>query len=204
MTSGLRYTEGGTITVIYDPANPARVRTLREDGVDHRESAVFWLAGLYVVMVAGFFLVASFRWRQRYQAVLRTGWRPASVTVQPDYSVFKSGHLPDILVDYRDGSRTELRASTSSHGCAPLRRRPGRPAWVGGSGKDMVVLLPTGRRLPRPYLVPAFGRKARTDPGLTRLARLPAAPDRAHSATGTHSASRPTTSRQARSACRGW
>ncbi|MEV7096427.1 DUF3592 domain-containing protein [Amycolatopsis sp. NPDC051045] len=164
VNSGRRYAEGGPVTVIYDPANPARVRTLLEDGVDRRASAAWWLLAFCVLMAAAFSMVASIRWRRRHRAVLRTGWRPAAVTVQPDRPIRTGRHLPDILVEYRDGSRAELRASTSSHGSTPLRHQPGRPAWVGGSGQDMVVLFPTGRWLRRPYAVPAFGQKPRTGP----------------------------------------
>jgi hypothetical protein len=164
VNSGRRYAEGGPVTVIYDPANPARVRTLLEDGVDHGVYGFLWLLAFCVVLAAAFSGVAWVRWRRRHQAVLRTGWRPASVTVQPDYPIRRGRHLPDILVEYRDGSRAELRASTSTHGSTPLRRRPGQPAWVGGSGQDMVVLFPAGRWLQGPYAVPAFGRKSRTGP----------------------------------------
>ncbi|WP_410612821.1 DUF3592 domain-containing protein [Amycolatopsis sp. lyj-109] len=164
VNSGRRYTEGGTVTVIYDPANPARVRTPLEDGMDHRGSVFFWILALCALTAAALSLVASIRWRRRHRAVLRTGWRPASITVQPDYPIRTGRHLPDILVEYRDGSRAELRASMSSHGSTSLRHQPGRPAWVGGSGKDMVVIFPTGRRRHRPYAVPAFGRKPRADP----------------------------------------
>ncbi|MCR6482803.1 DUF3592 domain-containing protein [Amycolatopsis sp. OK19-0408] len=160
--SGRRYIEGRTLTVIYDPANLSRVRTVLEDGVDPRPAALLWLLALGVLVCAGFSLVASLRWRRRHRAVVRTGWRAASVTVQPDYPVRALRHLPDILVEYRDGSRAELRASTSSHGSTRMRHQPERPAWVGGSGPDMVVLFSRGD-LRRPYAVPAFGRKPRAE-----------------------------------------
>ncbi|WP_328644195.1 DUF3592 domain-containing protein [Amycolatopsis sp. NBC_00348] len=164
VTSGRRYIVGGTLTVIYDPANPGRARTLLEDRLDGRVSALFWILGLFVLTFAGVSLAAALRWRRRHAAVLRTGWRPASVTVRPDYPVRRGRHLPDLLVEYRDGSRAELRASMSCHGSTYLWHRPARPAWVGGAGPDMVVLFSRGD-LRRPYAVPAFGRTSRTEMG---------------------------------------
>ncbi|WP_328614658.1 DUF3592 domain-containing protein [Amycolatopsis sp. NBC_00355] len=164
VTSGRRYIVGGTLTVIYDPANPSRARTILEDRLDGRVSGLFWILGLFVLTFAGVSLVASVRWRRRHRAVLRTGWRPAVATVSPDYPVQSGRHLPDILVEYRDGSRAELRASMSCHGSTYLWHRPRRPAWVGGSGRDMVVLFSRGDRR-RPYAVPAFDRKSGLDLG---------------------------------------
>ncbi|QKV73870.1 hypothetical protein [Amycolatopsis sp. Hca4] len=132
-------------------------------GMDPRPLVLSWILGLCLLTAAGFALLASLRWRRRHRAVLRTGWRAASVTVRPDYPVRTLRHLPDLLVDYRDGSRAELRASVSTHGSTYLWHQPGRPAWVGGSGPDMVVLFARGDRR-RPYAVPAFGRRSRTEP----------------------------------------
>jgi hypothetical protein len=164
VTSGRRYTAGGTLTVIYDRANPSRARTALEDGMDNGGAPVFWIAALFALTFAGVSLAASIRWRRRHRAVLRTGWRPASATVRPDYPVSRGRHLPDILVEYPDGGRADLRASMSCHGSTYLWHQPRRPAWVGGSGRDMVVLFSRGR-LRRPYAVPAFDRKSGFDLG---------------------------------------
>ncbi|MFJ1764005.1 DUF3592 domain-containing protein [Amycolatopsis sp. NPDC088138] len=161
VTSGRRYTVGGTLTVIYDPANPSRARTTLEDRLDPFVPVLCWVLGLFLLAFAGVSLAATAGWRRRYRAVLRTGWRPAAVTVRPDYPVRTLRHLPDLLVEYRDGSRAELRASMSCHGSTHLWHQPARPAWVGGSGPDMVVLFSRGDRR-RPYAVPAFGRTSRT------------------------------------------
>ncbi|MFJ1767423.1 DUF3592 domain-containing protein [Amycolatopsis sp. NPDC088138] len=160
VSSGRHYTAGRPLTVIYDPAAPSRARTTLEDRLDPRVSALFWILGLFVLTFAGVSLVASVRWRRRHAAVLRTGWRPALVTVRPDHSFGRNRHLPDLLVEYRDGSRAELRASISCHGSTFLRHQPAQPAWAGGSGPDMVVLFFRGSSR-QPYAVPAFGRKPR-------------------------------------------
>ncbi|MFF1615810.1 DUF3592 domain-containing protein [Amycolatopsis sp. NPDC058278] len=162
LSSKRRYAEGAQVTVVYDPADPSRVRTTLEDGVDPRGAVFFWMAGVGLVTAVVFSLIGWGRWSLRHEAVVRTGWRPAAVTVVPDLGRY--GHRPDLLVEYRDGSRAALRATLSSHRSAWLRHQPGRPAWVGGSGREMVVLFDTGRGW-RPYAVPVYGREPRTRPG---------------------------------------
>ncbi|WP_158264121.1 DUF3592 domain-containing protein [Amycolatopsis sp. CA-126428] len=160
LSSKRRYVEGATVTVVYDPADPDRARTTLEDGVDPRGPAFFWMVGVGLVTAVVFSLIGWGRWSMRHEAVVRTGWRPAAVTVRTDPGRY--GHRPDLLVEYPDGSRAALRATLSSHGATRLRHQPGRAALVGGAGREMVVLFETGRR---PYAVPAYGREPRTWPG---------------------------------------
>ncbi|KDN18947.1 DUF3592 domain-containing protein [Amycolatopsis rifamycinica] len=160
VTSNRRYVQGSTVTVVYDPADPARARTTLEDGLDPRGTVFFWMVGVGLLTAVVLSLVGWGRWSLRHRAVLRTGWRPAAVTVRPDPAT-RYRHRPDLLVEYGDGSRAGLRATLSSHRSTWLRHRSGRPAWVGGSGGEMVVLFETGPGQ-RPYAVPAYGREART------------------------------------------
>jgi hypothetical protein len=139
----------------------AETRRLRVLGWRALVIAALWLVAAGLVTAAVFSLIGWGRWSLRHEAVSRTGWRPATVTVRPG-PVRRYGHRPDLLVEYPDGSRAEPRATLSSHGSTRLRHQPGRPAWVGGSGREMVVLFETGRR---PYAVPAYGRAPRTRPG---------------------------------------
>ncbi|MEQ0564735.1 DUF3592 domain-containing protein [Amycolatopsis sp. NEAU-NG30] len=155
------YEVGEPVTVVYDPADPGHVRTPEEKNDNP------YLMGLFVVPMLLSFgavpmaLVAIRRWGQRYQAVRHTGWRSATVTVVPDYPVRKGRHTPDIHVRFRDGSEIALRASMSTHGATIMKGRPDRPAWVGGWGRDMVVLFPDAPLHRRPYAVPAYARSAR-------------------------------------------
>lgn len=160
VSSKRRYAEGAPVTVVYDPADPSRARTTLEDGLDPRGPVFFWIVGLGLLVAALLSLIGWGRWSLRYQAVLRTGWRPAAVTVRPDPNS-RHGHRPDLLVEYRDRSRAELRATLSSHGSKRLRHQADRPAWVGGADREMVVLFDTGPGR-RPYAVPAFGTEPRT------------------------------------------
>jgi hypothetical protein len=159
--SDQQYAAGQQITVIVDRANPDRVRTLYDTNDDQTFSWVL-LIGM-IVGVTGLVLSisAAVNWWRRYRAVLATGWRVASVTVVPDYPVRRTRHMPDIHVEYRDGSRITLRAATSTHGSVPLKKLPNRRAWIGGTDRDMVVLFPHGRRHPAPYAVPAYALNLR-------------------------------------------
>ncbi|MEV7042020.1 hypothetical protein [Amycolatopsis sp. NPDC051061] len=81
----------------------------------------------------------------------------------PDRSLSTDRHLPDIHVRYRDGSAIVLRAAQSSHRAQKLADPPDRIAWIGGWGRDMVVLFPYGPKEERPYAVPAFALTERED-----------------------------------------
>jgi hypothetical protein len=134
--SGRAYHEGETVTVVYDPADPEHVRTTAEAN-SSRLVEGFAVAAI----VAGFLALplaasAAWGWWRRARAVAETGWRIATVTVLPRV---QRGQRID--VSYRDGSSIELRCVLSLH-------RPGEPAsrraWVGGWGRQMVVLFPYG------------------------------------------------------------
>ena len=73
-------------------------------------------------------------------ALVATGWRAAEVTVA-------CGRPPEVRARYRDGSRIVLRCALSTHCADPGDRR----AWIGGWGRQMVVLFPHG-----PHAVPAY------------------------------------------------
>ncbi|WP_328456987.1 DUF3592 domain-containing protein [Amycolatopsis sp. NBC_00438] len=98
--SGRPYTEGQQITVIYDRADPDRVRTPDETNDDQTwmwVQVIGTIAGVSGLVLS---LIAAVNWRRRYRAVRATGWRLASVTVVPDYPIRRGRHLPDIEVAY--------------------------------------------------------------------------------------------------------
>lgn len=177
--SGRQYTEGQQITVVYDKADPARVRTLYETNSDQT-----WTWVLVIGLIAGMSglvlsVIATMNWARRRRAVLATGWRIASVTVVPDYPVRSNRHMPDINVEYRDGTRIKLRAATSSHGSVPLKNEPNRRAWIGGTDRDMVVLFPHGRWHASPYAVPAYALNTRSDAKTVAAAPVSESPEQA-------------------------
>ncbi|QKV79163.1 DUF3592 domain-containing protein [Amycolatopsis sp. Hca4] len=146
--SGRGYHEGETVTVVYDPADPAHVRTTLEA---NGSQVVGWFAA--TALVAGFLALplaasAAWGWWRRARAVAETGWRIATVTVVPHV---RRGQW--IEAAYRDGSGIELRCVPSLHRPSELARRR---AWVGGWGRQMVVLFPYGPDKPGPQHVPVL------------------------------------------------
>ncbi|TVT00453.1 hypothetical protein FNH07_31615, partial [Amycolatopsis bartoniae] len=90
---------GDTVTVIYDPADPGRVRTAEAENLSDFQlwlGFVPLLAGLTGTLIAG---AATVGWFRRYCAVRRTGWHPASVVVD---------EIGRIFVTYADRSHVEL------------------------------------------------------------------------------------------------
>jgi hypothetical protein len=162
------YTVGGRVTVVYDRADPDRVRTLVEENKSQ------FLVNLgYVLLVAGslgtlFAAVAAVGWWGRARAVAVTGWRNATVDIVRVFA--RNGRSlrrppPEIHVRYREGTGIVLKAMSSTHGATALADFTDRLAWVGGWGRHMVVLFPNGPRRPGPYAVPAFALDLRTEGG---------------------------------------
>ncbi|GHG13168.1 DUF3592 domain-containing protein [Amycolatopsis bullii] len=170
--SGHRYQVGEAVTVVVDPADPARVRTTEEE---NENQFVFFLCLFAVLLgLAGAPVAAgaALGWRRRARAVAATGWRVATVDVVPDRSVTRRKRLPPTLhVRYRDGTGIVLRAVPSTHGANALADFTDRLAWVGGWGREMVVLFPQGPRRPGPYAVPAAAKTPRAASGFRRSRR---------------------------------
>ncbi|MER6798557.1 DUF3592 domain-containing protein, partial [Amycolatopsis mediterranei] len=154
--SGHEYHLGEPVTVVYDPADPAHVRTTAEANGNR----VLVNSGV-ISLVTGFIglplaATAALGWWRRARAVAATGWRIATVTVVPP-----GGRRADIEARYRDGSGIVLRCAPSLHDPGnPVRRR----AWIGGWGRQLVVLFPPGRDRPGPYLVPVLAAGPRDQP----------------------------------------
>jgi hypothetical protein len=135
--SNRNYTPGLGVTVFYDRADPGRVRTLDER---NDNQFVTWSAYLLVIVacvMVPFSVLAARGWRRRYQAVRISGWRKGAARVSQHSTM-----LAEIAVKYRDGSRIALKAVTSLHAPHALGESSGVPVWVGGAGRDMVVLMP--------------------------------------------------------------
>lgn len=133
--SGRHYLPGQAVTVFYDPADPARVRTTEERNNDDSWVLVMPLPLLLggVVGSAG----TALGWWRRYRGVCRTGWQPVTATV-----VGLTRYTLYLEVRHRGGC-TPL-AADSNH----LRFLGGgdRPVWLGGKGRYPVLLVPEGKR----------------------------------------------------------
>ncbi len=158
------YVVGEAVTVVYDRADPAYVRTVEEPNDDQGLLGVLVVPMLLACVAVPWSLVAAAGWWRRYRAVRHTGWRVAEVRVVPDYPVRKGRHLPDLHVRYGDDSRVVLRAVASTHGATGFQGRRDREAWVGGWGRAMVVLFPDAPLRKRPLAVPARAISPRRRP----------------------------------------
>ncbi|GLY40147.1 hypothetical protein Amsp01_061700 [Amycolatopsis sp. NBRC 101858] len=155
-----RYAAGDHVTVVVDPARPARVRTVEEPNEDPRVLA----AAVALLVVGGVTLpiavLRRIRWAKRLAAARRTGWCPAVVTVVPDRRLAaKNHHAPDLEIRYDDGTTATARGA-HAFGVAALGDRPRRPAWVAGYGPNLSVLFREGPG-GGPFLVPATERASR-------------------------------------------
>lgn len=134
---------GDQLTVVYDPADPARVRTL-DDTNENPLGTVLLAAGL-VASLMGITLAftAGVGWLGRHRSVRHTGWHRADVVVSPVH-----GRRTTITATYPDGTGILLRGAFSTHDAA--RRAKFRKAWIGGEATRMVVLFHSRK----PYAVP--------------------------------------------------
>ncbi|MCR6488173.1 DUF3592 domain-containing protein [Amycolatopsis sp. OK19-0408] len=159
--SGRAYGVGDAVTAVYDPADPAHVRTTEE----MNENQVLVGSGVVPMLVGlgglPFTIVAAAGWRRRVRAVAATGWRLARVTVVPDTRGGRRSRLADVHVAYPDGSAIVLRCVLSTHSPGALENEANRRAWIGGWGRQMVVLFPYGPRKPGPLLVPVHATRQR-------------------------------------------
>ncbi len=157
------YAAGQVVTVVYDPPGLRNIRLA--DGRTGGSAPVGFVVVVIVMLalVASIAMFEALSWRRRYLAVRQTGWRKASVTVLPDRSLSTDRRQPVIEVRYPDGSTITLRAAQSTHGAKKMKDPPDRIAWVGGWGRDMVVLFPYRPKEERPYAVPAFALTERED-----------------------------------------
>ncbi len=159
------YGVGEVVTVVYDRADPERVRTTEEANEDQfavNAGIVLLVVGTGGTPIAAW---AAIGWRRRARAVAATGWRVATVDVVPQPPAGRSRPKPRIHVRYPDGTGLLLRAVLSTHGAKALADFTDRLAWVGGWGAHVVVLFPRGPRRPVPYVVPAAAKTLRTAGG---------------------------------------
>ncbi|MFJ7217196.1 DUF3592 domain-containing protein [Amycolatopsis sp. NPDC098790] len=155
--SGRDYHVGDEVTVVYDPADPARVRTTDEKNEDRVELGFGVVPMLAALFGLPFSIAAAAGWRRRLRAVTRTGWRRAGVSVAPELAHgVTRGKAVVLHAGFRDGTAIALRRS------AAIRALPGMPAWenrqgwVGGWGGSMVVAFEDG-----PAVLPAYAIRER-------------------------------------------
>ncbi len=154
--SDLSYVAGQAVTVIYDPADPTRIRTVEERNIGEGT----W-TGIYLLFLAGLAGTAGSApvvagWVRRQRRARITGWRETTVVQAP--WVVRSRLL--LVVTFADQSRIVLRPMASSSYAAG-QATGGRPveARVSGTGGAMTVLVPRAGRRPWLIAVKAMDRR---------------------------------------------
>jgi len=146
--SDVSYVVGQPVTVVYDPADPARIRTVEEKNIGYGArtgSVATMLAGVAVTVWSA---IVAVGWVVRRRWTRATGWRRASVE-QP----VREPRSPLTLVArFADHSELFLRPTKASLYVAS-QATGGRPvrAFVSGTGGAMTVLVP--REGMRPWLI---------------------------------------------------
>jgi hypothetical protein len=128
------YQVGEQVIVIYDPADPARVRTADEPNEGDAQLAVGMVPVLAALFGLPFSIGAAAGWRRRLRAVERTGWRRAGV----------SDERVALHAGFRDGTAVALRRSWAFLRLSPSAGWKNKQGWVGGWGKSMVVGIENG------------------------------------------------------------
>jgi hypothetical protein len=156
------YRPGQTVTAVYDPSNPARVRTTEEENVAGFLKFLLIctiLFGLVGIMTG---VVSAARWQGRRRAARTTGWSEATGEV-----VMHDRTRALMKADLADGSRLVLRPVNSLRSPHHYAGRSGLPVRIGGWERSIIVLFPPEGSGTRPYAVPmiatgpSFGRRRR-------------------------------------------
>ena len=144
--SEVSYVAGQAVTVVYDPADSSRIRTLEEKNIGRVAGA-----GSQVVIGLGAagstwsaFVVAG--WPARRRRTRTTGWHEASA-MRVDR---QQSPMPALVVQFPDSTRLLLRPTVWSFLVA--RRAVGDgpiTAFVSGTGRAMTMVVPRGRSRPR-------------------------------------------------------
>ncbi|MEV0072942.1 MULTISPECIES: DUF3592 domain-containing protein [unclassified Amycolatopsis] len=142
LDSGNRYFVGEVLTVYYDPADPAHVRTTEEPNGDDS-----WALGSVVVVVLE---AGALSWAVAYPVVLdrrrriarRSGWRPVKVTS------LRNGTY---VLNHAGRERTSARVVTLLRGRYEYLAKQPVSAWVAGEGARLLLVAPRGNRL---YAIP--------------------------------------------------
>jgi hypothetical protein len=113
--------------VVYDPRDPADVRTTEErNESDFATGLAMWpLLALLFLLPASVY--AAFLWGGGYRAVRRTGWRAATVTVVPGAPFNQRRHAPDPYLRYQGRSEVWLRVLTTVSGGPGLNQAQRSP-----------------------------------------------------------------------------
>jgi len=153
--SDVSYVVGQAVTVVYDPADSTRIRTVEEENLGEGGtvgSTATILAGLGGIAWSAFVAVG---WFTRHRRTRTTGWSEASVV-----QAARGESRLSLVIRFTDRSRIILRPTATSL-YAASQATGGLPvtAFVSGTGRAMTVLVP--REGKRPWLIAVKGLERR-------------------------------------------
>lgn len=156
--SDVSYVVGQAVTVVYDPADPTRIRTLKEKNVGE--------AGIVgaTAILAGFggmtwSVIVATGWLTRHRRARLTGWREVNV-VRATRLREKTRML--LVLEFADRSVIVLRPTSSSAFVAgQADGELSGPVFVSGTDRAMTVLVPREGKRPQVIAAGATDRRGR-------------------------------------------
>ncbi|WP_326569590.1 DUF3592 domain-containing protein [Amycolatopsis rhabdoformis] len=143
--SGRDYRVGDSVTVLFDPADPTHARTPDEQNLSDGWMLAFVIPLLLLIVFVPVTIVAAVTWARRRRAAGASTWRPVRLRTSED-----TDHGQTVRFTL-DGRQIVAKPTVLSFVPRGKKRRAG--AHVAGSGRRLVLVLPTGSRRGRPRAV---------------------------------------------------
>jgi hypothetical protein len=129
---------GQLVTVVYDPTDPSRVRTVDDTNESQGLLGLCIVSMIVALLLIPATVVAAVGWAKRFRTARLTGWHRASATVT---RLGRGAALASVT--YPGGWTLTLKAATR------LKAKQPRPVWVGGAGRSMTLIFPVEGGKPR-------------------------------------------------------
>ncbi|MGW4484586.1 DUF3592 domain-containing protein [Amycolatopsis sp. NPDC004368] len=143
--SGRDYQVGDSVTVLYDPADPTHARTPDDENLSDGWMLAFVIPLLLLIIFIPVTIAAAVAWARRRRAARTSTWRPVRLRTHED-----TDHGQTVRFTL-NGRQVVAKPTVLSYVPRGSKRRAG--AHVAGSGRRLVLVLPTGSRRGRPRAV---------------------------------------------------
>ncbi|MEC3980046.1 DUF3592 domain-containing protein [Amycolatopsis sp. H20-H5] len=139
------YRTGDPVVVVYDPADPARLRTDRERNEPGFPNLVVGGSILLFLLALPFLTLAVVNWRRRRVAIRRAGWRRGVARTDR----WNKREPVEIRVRFDTGDDASFVALRTTMAAVPrkLVKASKLRVWVGGDGRALVVVFVRARVL---------------------------------------------------------
>ncbi|MFL6140698.1 MAG: DUF3592 domain-containing protein [Labedaea sp.] len=151
------YHVGDQVTVVYDPADPGRLRTPEEENDPTWAVILFAILLVFGLLLVGSGVGAVVRWQRRVRSARAHGWRPGRAEVR---DVKRGSALLDIWLA---GEWIQVRTTRPVAYPFPYQLSLS-DIQLGGTGRALVVVLHTG-----PFVMAAKPWKGQPRHGLTAI-----------------------------------